>query len=350
MRMIARCFLALSVLAAFACEQPAAEEPKPDQPEVEPAKKAASIVVYSGRSESLVKPLLDKFQKDTGAELKVRYGDTASLAALLLEEGDKSPAALYIAQDAGALGALSSKGRLDKLPADVTERVPAAYRGAKGDWVGISGRARSLVYNTETVKAEDLPASVFDLVDEKWKGRVGWAPTNGSFQAFVTAMRKVAGEEAAKKWLEDMKKNEPKEYPKNSAIVRATGAGEVDVGLVNHYYLYRFLKDDPAFPAKNHYLQPGDPGSLVNIAGVGLLAHADAGAKETALGLARFLLSPEAQTHFAEKTYEYPVLEGVKVSTGLPPLTERKPPKIDLSELEDLAGTLKLLRETGAVP
>src|SRR5690606_26622021 len=194
---------------------------------------AQTITVYSGRSEALVGPALEKFQQETGARLRVRYGETAELAALLLEERDRTPASVFFAQDAGALGALARESRLATLPDPVLTRVDPRFRSPRGEWVGVTGRARTLDYNTGKLTEAELPASVLELTDPKWRGRIGWAPTNGSFQAFVTAMRVQLGEDRAEKWLRDILANKPQEYPKNSEIVRAVGAGEVDVGLVN---------------------------------------------------------------------------------------------------------------------
>lgn len=344
------------VLLSIGCtESPASDEKKAgdksaDAKADQKPEAADEIVVYSGRNESLVGPVLQAFEKKTGKKLKVRYGDTAELAALLVEEGAKSPAAMFLAQDAGALGAVSDAKLFAPVPASTLSKVAKEYQADDGTWVGVTGRARSVVYNTKKVKEDELPASVFDLTDAKYKGRIGWAPGNGSFQAFVTAMRLMHGEEKTKEWLLGMKKNDVKDYPKNSAIVRATGAGEVDLGLVNHYYLYRFTKEDKDFPAKNHYTKAGDIGALVNVSGAGILKSAKPAAKATAEELLAFLVSKEAQDMFAQNAFEYPVVEGAVGPAGLPSLKERKPPKLDLGKLQDLKGTLALLRETKALP
>jgi len=217
-------------------------------------------------------------------------------------------------------------------------------------WVGITGRSRALVYNTKKVKSTALPNDVFELTKPKYKKRVAWAPANGSFQAFVTAMRKMHGEDKTKTWLVEMKKNGAREYPKNSAIVRATGAGEVDLGLVNHYYLYRFTKKDPSFAANNHYTKAGGVGALVNVSGAGILSSANKADALLAKKLIDFLLSDASQTHFATTTHEYPLVAGVSGPKDLPALSERKPPALNLSDLDDLKGTLSLLRDAGVVP
>lgn len=311
-------------------------------------KPAGSITVYSGRGESLVKPLFEQFTKDTGIEVKVKYGDTAELAALLAEEGSKSPADVFFAQDAGALGALRATGAFAELPASITNLVPVTYRATDNSWVGVSGRARVIVYNPDLVPAEKLPNSVKDLTAETWKGKVGWAPTNASFQAFVTGLRQLEGEAGAKAWLEAMLKNDVKAYKDNKSIVSAVAAGEIQVGLVNHYYLYGFLKDQgEGFKARNHYTAAGDPGSLVNVAGAAVLKSAPNA--EAARAFVQYLLSEAAQKYFSEQTFEYPLADGVAADSRLKPLSELKPPALDLSDLQDLQGTLALLRSTGVL-
>lgn len=311
-----------------------------------------SLTVYSGRSKELVEPIFQQFEADTGIDLRVRYGETAELAVTILEEGDRSPADLYFGQDAGALGALEEAGVLVPLPDDLLQRVDAKFRSATGAWVGVSGRARVLVYSTDRLSKDDLPASVFDLTDPRWRGRVGWASTNGSFQAFVTAMRQIDGDARTADWLHAMQDNGVREYPNNSSIVQAAGDGEIDIGLVNHYYLFRFLTEDPSFPAANHYTDPGGAGALVNIAGVGLLRSARN--TDAALRFIDYMLQSKAQDYFGgpaeDDGFEYPLIQGVSLHPGIPPLASLQPPDLSLTSLSDLEGTLDLLRETGVLP
>jgi iron(III) transport system substrate-binding protein len=310
-------------------------------------KPSGKIVVYSGRGESLVKPLFEQFTRDTGIEVDVKYGDSAQLAALLVEEGAASPADVFFPQDAGALGAVAKAGLFQELPSETLAKVPATYRAKNGQWVGVSGRARVIVYNPSVPQA-DLPNSVKDLVDPKWKGKVGWAPTNGSFQSFVTALRKLEGEAGAEKWLRDMIANDVKVYKDNRAIVSAVAAGEIQLGLVNHYYLWGFIRDQgEGFAARNHYTAPGDAGSLVNVAGVGLLKTSKN--RPAAQAFIDYLLSPAGQEYFVKQTYEYPLVDGMAADPRLPALATLKPPAIDLSDLDDLQGTLALLRKVGAL-
>jgi iron(III) transport system substrate-binding protein len=198
-----------------------------------------TLVVYSGRSEELVKPIIDQFGEAFGVTVEVRYGDSAEMAALILEEGDASPADVFFSQDAGALGALSQEGLFGELPEEILGRVDSRFSDPNGMWVGISGRARAVVYNTDAVSEADIPESILDFTDEEWSGRLGWAPTNASFQAFVTALRVERGDDVARDWLEGMVANDITAYEGNSPIVQAVADGEIDAGFVNHYYLLR---------------------------------------------------------------------------------------------------------------
>lgn len=326
---------------------PTADDPTPTDTASDSGDPSGPVTVYSGRSEELVGPILEQFTADTGIEVEVRYGDTAEMAATILEEGENSPADLYFGQDAGALGALASEGRLIELPVDILERVEGRFRAQDGAWVGITGRARVLAYNTEAVSEEELPPSVLDLTDERWRGRVSWAPTNGSLQSFVTAMRVTLGDDATRDWLEGMIANDVQVFENNAAQVEAAGRGEVDIALVNHYYLYRFLAEDPDFPVENHYLTEGDIGALVNVAGAGVLDTADSA--EGALELIRYLLSDSGQAYFAAEVYEHPLVPGVEADPRLPAIEDISTPDIDLSDLEDLEATLELLRSVGAL-
>jgi iron(III) transport system substrate-binding protein len=225
--------------------------------------------------------------------------------------------------------------------------VPAGLRDDAGEWVGVSGRSRVVAYNTETLTEADLPASILEFTDPKWSGKIGWAPTNGSFQAFVTALRVLIGEDGARAWLEGIKANGAVALDNNIAVVEAVASGEIQVGFVNHYYLYQFLADDPAFPVANKIYGNGDPGALVNVAGVGILDTADH--EDAAEQLVDFLLSADAQTYFAEETFEIPLAAGVAPHEGVPTLDQLQPPDIDLNNLDDLAGTLELLAAVGLV-
>ncbi|HEX2505622.1 MAG TPA: iron ABC transporter substrate-binding protein [Gaiellaceae bacterium] len=312
------------------------------------AASGGSLTVYSGREEELVEPLFELFEEETGIDVEVRYGDSAELAATIAEEGENSPADAFFAQDPGSLGAVADEGLLAELPEDLLERVDERFRDDENRWVGTSGRVRVLAYNTEALDEAELPESVFELTDPSWRGRVGIAPTNGSFQAFVTAMRLTEGDDRAREWLEGLRENEPKVYESNTPIVEAVAAGEIDVGLVNHYYLYLVREEQPDAPVENHFFPGDDPGALVSAAGVGIVEGAEN--EEEARALVDFLLSEPGQRFYVDEAEEaeYPLIAGVEPKEGLPPLDELEGPDIDLAELgPELEETLELLNEVG---
>lgn len=305
------------------------------------------ITVYSGREEELVAPLFEQYEEETGNEVDVRYGDSAELAATILEEGDNTPADIFFSQDAGALGALEQEGRFSELDEEIVAAVDARYRSADGYWVGTSGRARVIAYDSRELSAGDLPDSVLDLTESRWEGRVGWAPTNGSFQAFVTALRLTEGDEVARQWLEEMDANGTESFDGNSSIRDAIAAGEIDLGLINHYYVAQAQEEEGAgYPVEVSF-PGGDVGAMVNVAGAGVLASSSR--QEEASEFVEFLLSPQAQRFFAEETKEYPLIDGVQADPRVVPLSEIEQPQIDLSDLDDLQGTLTLLEESGAL-
>jgi iron(III) transport system substrate-binding protein len=305
------------------------------------------ITVYSGRAKGLVGPLYERFTKDTGIKVSVRYGESAELAAQIAEEGKRSPADVFFSQDAGALGALAKRGLLSRLPREEVGAVDARFQGRDQRWMGVSGRARVIIANRMKVPPAEVPTSVFSVTDPKWKGRLAIAPTNASFQAFVTAMRVKVGDARAREWLTALKANDPRIYEGNAPIVRAVNDGQVDLGLVNHYYLYELAKEigQDKVVAENHFLTGGDPGALVNVSGVGILE--DSGGDKDAITFVRYLVSPPAQRYFAEATFEYPLIAAVAAAPQVPPLSNIQAPDIDLSDLAGLEQTLAMLREVG---
>lgn len=344
MRLRALGLLAALLLVAGACGGEGDAAPETEQ--AGGSEETQTLTVYSGRDEEFVGPLFEQFTEDEGIELDVRYGDSAELAATILEEGDSSPADVFVSQDAGSLGAVAEAGLFSELDGEILDRVDERFRSSDGLWVGTSGRARVAAYNTETLSEGDLPASILEFTDPSWKGRIGFAPTNSSFQAFVAGMIETEGEDAAREFLEGLAANEPKTYEDNSSTVRAIAEGEIEVGFVNHYYIYEVAAEDGEIPVANHFFTDGDPGALVNTAGVGILATSDAG--EEAATFVDYLTGDAGQTYFAEETWEYPVVDGFEPQEDLVPLEEIESPEIDLS---DLGGTLEpalnLLAEVG---
>jgi iron(III) transport system substrate-binding protein len=306
-----------------------------------------ALVVYSGRSEALVGPVIKQFTEATGIKVEVKYGSTSALAATMLEEGVKSPADVYFAQDPGDLGAV--RDLLAPLPIDLLHRVPDWARSPEGLWVGLSGRARVVVYNTAKLDEADLPDSISDFTKPEWKGKIGWAPANASFQAMVSAMRLIWGEDAARAWVDGIQANGPVVFANNISVVRAVAAGEIEVGFVNHYYLHQLIAEQGAgVEARNYFTRARDPGSVVLVAGAGVLGSSQN--REAAGKFLEFMLSPVAQQYFADQTYEFPLIEGAAPAPALPSLTALNRPDVDLSRLSDVRGTQAMLREAGAIP
>jgi iron(III) transport system substrate-binding protein len=303
------------------------------------------LTIYSGRGESLVAPVLEQFNEETGIGIDVRYGDSAELALLIDEEGDATPADVFYSQTPGATGFLAANDRLAELPDGVLNEVDEQFRGAGGQWVGVTGRQRVLVYNSDVLDESDLPPSVLDVNEEPWAGRVAVAPSNGSFQDFVTALRQTEGEDVARAWLEGLAAADAPTYANNNAIVEAVGRGEVDMGLVNHYYNYRFLEEDPDLPSRNHVFGGNDIGALLIDSTAAVTAASD---DPDAQRLIEYLLSADAQRFFADETKEYPLAAGVEPADDVPPLDTSTIPSVQINELGGgLTDTLELIRTSG---
>lgn len=310
-----------------------------------PADDEDKIVVYSGRSEELVAPLIEQFTTDTGIAVETRYAGSGELAAQLLTEGDRSPADVFLSQDAGALGAVSKAGLFAPINPETLDAVPSQYSAADGTWVGVSGRARVIVYNPTL--APNPPDTIDGLLAPEWRGTIGFAPSNASWQAFVTGLRVVRGEDGAEQWLRAFKAQDPQAFENNVAVRDAVDSGQVELGLVNHYYLYELIHSKGAgeVVAQNQFMAPGDPGGLVNVAGVGVLKAAPN--PEGAQAFAAYLVGESAQQYFASETAEYPLVASVAPSAEMPPLTDLQPPAVDLSQLDDIEATQELLVKTG---
>lgn len=319
-----------SAISLSGCQAPVTEDSK-------------SFVLYSGRSEELIQPLIDQFTQDTGITVEVRYASSAELAAQILEEGQNSPMDAYLSQDAGALGAVAKAGGFVELPGEIMSLVPSQYSSRENLWVGVSGRARVFSYNP--TKVTELPTTVFELANPTWKGRIGIAPSNASFQSFVTAMRVEFGEEVTLNWLMAMKENGVV-FERNSAILEAVETGVVDAGLINHYYYYE-RGNEVGFEnmtSKIGFFQAGDVGNLINVAGIGVRNYNNA-----TKAFVEYLLSENGQKYFAKETGEYPLIANVDLAFDSLPLNEVPAPKIDLSDLDSLEQTLDLIRQAGLI-
>jgi iron(III) transport system substrate-binding protein len=305
-----------------------------------------AMTIYSGRDEALIGPLLEQFAEEEDIAIDVRYGDSADLALLISEEGENTPADVFLSQSPGAVGYLATQDMLGELSADELSAVDPRFESEDGRWIGLSARQRVLVYNEELIDEEDLPGSVLDMTDEQYAGDVALAPTNGSFQDFVTAMRQTEGEEVAEQWLTDMVANDSPTYADNSSIVDAVARGEVPMGLVNHYYNYRKLEEDPEAPSRNYVFPGGDIGSLLIASTGSIIASTDK--QEEATQFIDYLLTDDAQQFYSDETFEYPLTEGVEPSADLPPLESLDTPDVDLNDLgAGLRDTARLIEDSG---
>lgn len=306
------------------------------------------LTIYCGRSEPLMKPLFDRFGSESGASLIVRYGDSWSLEQEIVAEGTRTPAAVFVAQDAAALGALSRKGLLRELPMEIVQQVEPRFAGteAKHDWVGLSARARAVVFDPARTPKADLPRTLEEVADAKYEGRFGLAPANDSFQAQLALYRVLKGRDELGDLLSRIKKNHPHFYENNAAVVQAVARGEIAFGLVNHYSLWREGAAVPAGRLAVTFMSGEGVAGFVNAAGVGVLT-----ADPRALDLVRFLLSRESQQTVAEQTYEYPLAKGIAPREGLPPLGSLRIPKFDFADVAAvMEDTDQTVRRVGLVP
>ena len=298
------------------------------------------LTVYSGRGEFLVGDLLtyiDELYDDF--TLVRRYGGSTDLVNQILNEGSGSPADVFFSVNAGALGTLTDEGRTQSLPDDVLETVRAEFR--TDEWIGISGRARAVPFNTDAYNRAEMPDSIMTYPD--FAGDIGWAPSYGSVQAFVTAMRTIEGEAATREWVRGIADG-AKTYPDELAACQAIADGSIDAAFTNHYYVQRVRDANPGAPLATHFTQ-GDAGAVFNVAGAAIVdAAADS---ELAATFVRHLLSAEAQDYFARRNFEYPLIPGVEPVGDIPTIDELDVPDIDLTVLSDLEPTIDLMREEG---
>jgi len=330
---------ALSPVAALASTDGQAAEAVSVEslPELE-----GELTLYLGRGEGgLYEKILDAIrERNPKLDLEVRRGPSSALANTLVAEGQAgvSRADVFWSIDASSIGVVTENAPSRVLPASVRDQIKPEYRYEK--WAPVSGRIRSIPYHTETLSPSDLPDDVMAFAESDL--RIGWAPAYGAFQSFVTAMRVLRGEEATRRWLEGVRERATT-YAGEFGVVMAAERGEIDVGFANHYYTLRLKQGKPDARVALAFTRE-DAGCLLNASGAVALTEG-----ELPLLFIRYLLTKEVQSYLAREAYEIPLVAGVPVPEGLPPLSEIQPPKVDLEKLADLRPTLELLRETGAL-
>jgi iron(III) transport system substrate-binding protein len=305
-----------------------------------------SLTLYSGRHEWLVGRLIEHVEGlYDDFSVDVRYNSASTLVNEIVNAGQNSDADLFYTVNAGALGQLAGEGRTTALPEEVLEKVDSAYRPDDGQWIGTSGRARTVPYNTDALSDSDIPDDVMSFPDtDAFQDAMGWAPSYGSFQAFVTAMRILEGEDATREWLQGMLDAGVSRYADEQRVADAVANGEIKAGFANHYYIQRVLSSDEDAPIATSFTE-NDAGSIFNVAGAAVVDTASD--EDLAANFVRHLLSAEAQEYFAIETLEYPLIEGVEPVGGLPSIDEIDSPDIDITQLSDLGPTIDLMRDVG---
>ncbi len=300
------------------------------------------LVIYSGRKEPLFIPIVTKFQEKTGIKVTLQSGETPALANAILEEKNNPRADIFVAGDAGTLEKLNMENALLPNSSKLINSLDPKFKAGNGSWVSVSARARIIMYNTNLVSQKDLPKSMLDLTDPKWKGQIGiQLSSNESFIAQITAMRKVMGDAATEKYLQDLKANNPLSLKSSTDIRNAVGNGELKLGMTNHYYY--FLEKHEGYPVGIIY--PDQDSMGTTISGAGILKGAK-NVKNAKLFI-DFLLDKDTQKMFAELNYEMPVMEGVAVKEARP-MSEIKSIDIKLEELgKELENTINLMEKVG---
>lgn len=297
----------------------------------EPA--GSPIIVYNAQHASLTKAWADAFTKETGVQVTLRNGSDTELGNQIVQEGAASPADVFLTENSPAMALVEHAGLFAKLPADIMDEVPEAFRPSSGRWVAIAARSTVFAYNKRKLTAAQLPASIMDLAGPAWKGRWGVSPAGADFQAIASAMLELKGEAATLDWLKAMKANATA-YRGNGAALKAVNAGQSDGAVIYHYYYF----GDQAKTGENsnetalHYFRHQDPGAFVSISGAGVLATSKHASE--ALMFVKWIVGKGGQDILRTgDSFEYAVGTGDPSNPALVPLAELQAPKIDPSKL-----------------
>lgn len=305
-----------------------------------------TLTVYSAQHESLVRTMLEGFTDETGIELEFRDANDSELANQIVQEGEASPADVFLTENSPAIDVVDAAGLLAPLEQATLDQVGEQFRPSSGDWVGFAARATTLIHNPAEIPEAELPASLLDLADPAWEGRVAIAAGGADFQAIVSAVLALEGEEATRQWLAGLARN-AEIYASNTAIMKAVDEGEVPVGITYHYYWFRDQEQDGLVgdDAALHWFRNQDPGAFVSVSGAGVLASSDQ--QEDAQRLVAWMTGRQAQERLADSSaLEYAVGVGVDSAPVLPPLAELQAPEVDPGSL-DAPKVTELMQEAG---
>jgi iron(III) transport system substrate-binding protein len=314
--------------------------------------KPITITVYNGQHQQTTEALIAAFERQTGIHVKERDGDENELAAEIRQEGSKSPADVFFTENSPALMSLQEKGLLAPVPSSVLSQVPAQYSSPLGEWVGVSARVSTLVYNTSLLQPSQLPSSVMDLANPEWKGKLALAPTETDFQPIVTSIALAHGQQAALQWIKSVAANASKHNdPDNETVTADVNNGQAAIGLINHYYWFR-LQQQLGGPSHMHsqlaYFAPRDPGYVIDVSGAGVLAssHHQTAADQ----FLAFLVAAQGQEVIVNSdSFEYPLRPGVAAPAGLRPFDQLEPAPVTIADLGDGSVALKLIQQAQLV-
>jgi len=305
-----------------------------------------SITVYNAQHEQLLDELAPKFTEQTGIEVELRNGKDLELSNQLVQEGEASPADVFLTENSPAMSQVEAAGLFAPLPEELVAPIPAQYRPTSGLWTGFVARSTVLVYNADLVEESELPGSILDLADPEWAGRLSFSPTGADFQAVVAAVLELEGEDATRAWLEGIESNGTV-YDGNNVVLEAVDSGESEVGIIYHYYWYRDLAEggDVSDSSRLHFFGDQDPGAFVSVSGAGILASSDH--PDEAEQFVEFLVGEAGQQALADSyALEYPLNPAVQLDPPVKPLAELEPPEVNVSDL-DAERVVALMTEVG---
>jgi iron(III) transport system substrate-binding protein len=304
------------------------------------------ITVYNAQHEELIAEVAPLFEEETGIEVKLRSGSDLELANQLVQEGDASPADVFLTENSPAMSLVDNAGLFTKVDQETLDLIPPEYVPANSNWIGFMGRSTVAMYNTEALSEADMPDSILDFADPEWAGRISYSPTGADFQAIVSAVLELEGEQATREWLAGLAENGT-EYDGNDVVLESVDSGEVDAGIAYHYYWYRDQKEagEHSDSSELHFFDGQDPGAFVSVSGAGVLASSD---KQTnAQKFVNFLAGVEGQQAIADSyALEYPLNPEVSLDPPVKPFEELEPPRIDVATLNSEPVT-ELMQDEG---
>jgi len=304
------------------------------------------LVIYNAQHEQLLDEIVPAFEEETGIEVELRNAKDLELSNQLVQEGDASDADVFLTENSPAMSQVEQAGLFAELPAEVLDVIPEMYRPASGLWTGFVARSTVLVYNTGLIEESELPASILELAEPEWAGRLSFSPTGADFQAIVAAVLELEGEEATRAWLEGIKENGTV-YDGNNVVLESVNSGESEVGIVYHYYWERDREEggDVHGDSAQYYFADQDPGAFVSVSGAGILESSDM--KDEAEEFMEFLVGEEGQQIIADSyALEYPLNPDITLEQGVKPFSELEPPAVNVSDL-DAEAVVDLMTEVG---